>query len=175
LLCIANPLPDRIRQHRPAPAEGPAGSAPIGDPHLDEPLRLDDRQLAESHRVDQLKDRRVGADAQRQRENRDRRERRVQPQQAGTVLEVLDDGFDEPECVHTIDVLADERRVPELPECHSPRIRRREAAGDVVVGFDLDVGPELAAPFIVPEPPPQKSDPAHRSTRRAVARAGESG
>ena len=52
-------------------------------------LGLRDRQRADAEGVEQLKHRRVRADAECQRQNRDGREARVQTQQADAIAQIL--------------------------------------------------------------------------------------
>jgi hypothetical protein len=62
--------------------------------------RLFHRQGADAHRVEQLKDGGVGADAERQRQDRHDRERRVHPEQPCAVLEVAPRAVEKADGVH---------------------------------------------------------------------------
>ena len=57
--------------------------------HDDERRGIGNRQRAEQHGVDQAEDRRVRADAERERQNRDRAEARALPEHPDGVFEVL--------------------------------------------------------------------------------------
>ena len=76
LLVGAEPFPLRVGQLR-VPGDDVAGPrARIVKPHLDELARILHGERAETHGVEQLEDRGVGADAERQRERGHRREPR---------------------------------------------------------------------------------------------------
>ena len=51
-------------------------------------MRIVHGQRAETHRVEQLEDRRVGSDAERQRQDRDDRKARIQAQQPRAIPKV---------------------------------------------------------------------------------------
>src|SRR5262249_24472245 len=68
LLPITDLLPDRIGYRRMRAVEVPPRAGHIGDAYFGQLLRGFDRQRAQSHRVEQLKDRRVCPDAKRQAE-----------------------------------------------------------------------------------------------------------
>ena len=89
LLVVANLFPQRIRQHRPA-SEKPSGPAPwrVGDTNFYELLRIFHRQRTQPHRVEQLKDRSVGAGAERQREDGDGGETGVDAEQPRPVFQI---------------------------------------------------------------------------------------
>jgi hypothetical protein len=56
--------------------------------HFDRLLRIHHRQAAQLHRIDQMKDGGVDADAECQRQDRHERERRAAPQHAGAMAEI---------------------------------------------------------------------------------------
>src|SRR6185295_11104126 len=91
-----------------------------------------------------------GADAERQRQDRDDRKRRIQPQQPRAVLQIAPCAVEKADGVHLIDLLANEGGVTELAAGRGARRVRAHAAGDVLVGFDREVRLELARAFIVP-------------------------
>src|SRR5262249_41817132 len=66
LLPISDLLPDRISDRRIRAVEVSPRAGHIGDAYLGQLLRGFDRQRAQSHCVEQLKDRRVRPDAERQ-------------------------------------------------------------------------------------------------------------
>src|SRR5205814_2619662 len=83
LLAIAHLLPQRVGEARRAARE--LSGAPADrrrDADLDELLGALHRQRADADGVEQLEDRGVGADAEREREDRDEREAGVEAQQA---------------------------------------------------------------------------------------------
>ena len=67
----------------------------ISAQQLDELFRVAHRQRAEHQRVDQAEDRRVGADAERERQNRHRGEARRATQRPRGISHVLPRGFDD--------------------------------------------------------------------------------
>ena len=113
--------------------------------------RLLDRQRPQAHGVEQLKDRGVRADAERQREDRDDGERRVAPKQAARrSVRSRQSAVEEVDGVHVVDLLADAGGVAELATRGVARVAGRHAARDVVVGFDGEVRVELARPLGIP-------------------------
>ncbi len=138
------------------------------DAHFGELLRVLDRQRPEPHRIQELEDRRVGADAERQRQNRDERERGIQTQQAQAMAHVLHDCFERGDGVHAIDLLADARRVAELAPRGEPRLVGRHAAGDVVVGFNGEMRLELTGALIVPAAAAEEAADRHGRITRAA-------
>ena len=83
----------------------------------------------------QLKDRRVRAGAESEREDRHGGERRIAHEQPEAVAQVLPDGLDEAKGIHFVYVLADLRHVPELAMGRKGRLPGGHAARDVVVDF----------------------------------------
>ncbi len=70
---------------------GAARPPRVGFPHHDQASGIAERQRLEQHRVDDREDRRVRADAQRERQHRDRREARRAQAQTDGVADVLKD------------------------------------------------------------------------------------
>jgi hypothetical protein len=89
-LLRANLLPEWIGQRR-SRAQKRAGTAAVvrRNPDFDDFLRAMQRQRAQPDDVKQLEDRGVGADAERQRQQRDDREPRTLAQHARAVANVL--------------------------------------------------------------------------------------
>ena len=59
--------------------------------------------------------------AQRERQDGDDREGRVEPQEARAVPQILPDGLEQPDRVHLVDLLADPGGIPELSIRRRPR------------------------------------------------------
>ena len=76
-----------------------------------------------------------------------------QPHRESKVLPERVDGADR---VHPVDLLAHPGGVAELPDRGVVRRLRRHAARDVVVGFDGDVGRDLARRIVVSPPTPEE-------------------
>ncbi len=86
----ADALPQGRRQLRVAAGEvARAAAAGRRDPDVVEGLRIGDGQAPQPDRVDELEDRRIGADAESEREDRDEGERGLEAQAPRAVAEVL--------------------------------------------------------------------------------------
>src|SRR5437773_4237414 len=93
LLLRADLLPQRLGENRPAripPAHPPL--AVLVDPNRQELIGLLDGKRAETERVDELENRRVGAGAERQGQDRHEREGRVLSKDPHAVAEVVEHG-----------------------------------------------------------------------------------
>jgi len=135
---------------RGAAALGAAGHRRAGrKAHLHELVRPIDRERAQPHEVEELEDRGVGADAERERHDGDRGHRLVPPQHAPRVPEVLPQRVEPAEGVHPVDLLAHARGVAQLAMRGRAGGVRRQAARQVRVGFDLEVGLDLAGGILV--------------------------
>ena len=86
-LVAANQLPERIRGLRVDAIVAAEGLRTVG-PDFGELLRIGNRQAAQPDGVDQLKDRGVRPDAQRERQDRHGREDRTAPQQAQSISRI---------------------------------------------------------------------------------------
>ncbi len=95
---------------------------------VDELLGMGHRQHAQHQRVYQREDRRVGADAQRQRQHRRRRESRVAQQAAQRVSGVLHRRFEPRDSAAVAIFLLGLRHAAELPPRRQLRLGRRHAA-----------------------------------------------
>src|SRR5262245_1960141 len=94
LLLLPNLFPQRIGQLRASAGEAPRTRAWYRNPHLGEFLRVLDGQRAQPHRIQQLKDRRIRADAKRQGQHSNQREAGFFPQPPCAITQVM------PECLH---------------------------------------------------------------------------
>jgi hypothetical protein len=127
----------------------PLVSMPI-ETSSDELVRSLDRQRPKPQRVDQLKDRRVGPGAERERQDRDDGERRVLAEQAHAVPKVLPERLDEAHRVHVVYLLADLRRVAQLAMRRHGGVAGAHAARDVVVDLVSQVVLQLSRALVVP-------------------------
>ena len=75
------------------------------DPDLHEPLRIRNRERPQADGVDELEDRRVGPDAESQRQDGNHREGGVHAELAHPVGQILPSGLDEAGCGHSVDLL----------------------------------------------------------------------
>jgi len=133
----------------------------VGDPDFDELLGMRHRQRAQAYRVEQLEDRRVRPDAEREREDGDDGKSWIEPQQSQAVSQVLPDRLEEAEGVHAVDLLADLRDVAQLAARRVARLGAAHPARDVLVGLDRQMRVELARPLVVPRAAIEKTSPAH--------------
>ena len=88
LLFAADAVPLRRGQLWPAAREASGSVTPAWDADVVELLRCRDREAPEPHGVQELEDGGVGPDAERERENRDQGEQRLETQAPGAVAEV---------------------------------------------------------------------------------------
>ena len=131
-------------------------------PDFRELFGVGNRQRADAEGVEQLKDRGIRADAQRERQNRDRGKDRIQTEQPRAMAEVPHERLEEADGVHAIDVLADEGGVAKLSPRRVARVAQRHAAGEVLVDLDRQVRVELARPLVVPAAAEEELRKAHR-------------
>ena len=125
--------------------------------HLHQFLRALHGQGAQPHRVDQLEERRIRPNAQRQRENGCRREPGVQPQQPRRMPQVLPQRFYEPQTVHVENLLPHQSHVSEFPLRRRTRLDRRHSPRDVFRRLKLQVGFDLAPALLLPGLPQEEA------------------
>src|SRR5204862_4985001 len=101
-------------------------------------------------RIQQLEDRRVRANAERQRQDRDDGESGTETKKARTILEIAPRAVEQRKRIHVIDVLADQGDVAEFAPCGVACVTRRHAARDVVADFTREVRVQLARALVVP-------------------------
>ena len=126
----------------------------LADHH--ETIRLREGQRLEEHRVDRRKDRRVGADGDRERHDCRAGERRVTAQSARRMPQVVE-RFLDPARAATIAVrLAQLVDAAERDACASPRFIGRHAERDVLFRLALDVERHFVVQFGVGLPAAQE-------------------
>ena len=162
-----------LRAGQPVPRRGHAHAAvAAGDAHLDDLVGPCHRQAAQAHRVEQLEDRRVGADAEGERGDRDHREADVVAERARRVAQVAGEPIEPADAVHLVDLLADAGEVAQLAAGGVASVGGRHAARDVVGRLDLEIALELASAFAIPAGPGEPSRQPHRVTPRLDAAPG---
>ena len=109
------------------------GALHVADQH-DEPIRVRVRQSAQQHRIDEAEHRRVGADADREHQNRDDAEGRRLDQTADGISHVLGEMFERQKAPHFAGLLLQACDVAKLPRCRPPRFGRR-CSGALVIGL----------------------------------------
>ena len=172
LLAFANLLHQRIGHHRKPPAESARPSAVVlADPDVDKPCGIFDRKHAHPHRIEQLEDRGVRADAERQRQDGDDGEGRVEAKQSRAVPEIAPGAVEKADGIHLIDFLADQGSVAKFAPGRVPRLGGQHPARDVLVGFNREMRLELASAFVVPAGAKEKPPQAHAGFRMRLIAA----
>jgi hypothetical protein len=169
-------LPLQLRPLRPrqlaVPAVDTHAAVAAGDSHLDDLVWPLHGQAAQPHRVEELEDRAVGADAQRQRGDRHDREPGVGAHLAQRQAQVLAQAIEPRDRVHVVNLLPDTGEVAELAASGVAGVVRRHAARHVVRRFDLQVGRELTGTFPMPARASQPPRQAHGVTPRPAGAPG---
>src|SRR5207245_2555627 len=114
-----------------------------GNPDISELLGARDRQVPQANRVDQLEDRRVGPDAEGEREDGHEREARTSPKQAQGVANVAPDVVDP---FRVTRVAAGVLLLFDAAQCDHggpPCFVRRGATSDKLLDLPIDVEPQL--------------------------------
>ena len=153
--------PHRIGELRPPAVEAAGAAGRFRDLDLGEFARGRDREWPQSHRLEQLEDRGVRADAEGERQQRRGRERLLSGEDADGVADVLPQAVSRTDRVHGVDLFPNAGRVAELPDGGVARVLRRHAARHVVVGFDRQVPLDLAGTVGVAPRSVEKAQPAH--------------
>ena len=96
-------------------------------------------QRPEQHRADDAEDRGAGADADGERGDRNRRERRVFAQRAESVADVLQRGLDERQAAVVAVRFLNLHRSSETQDGLAPRLIERQTAPDVIVGEHVEM------------------------------------
>ncbi len=150
----------------------------IGPLHADQAIRIGIRQRTEEDRVDEAEDGGVGADTERQREDRGERETGIAPQHAQRVADIPDERFDDGNPSLVADPFLGLFDTAELAERDAARIRLRQSAPQVIADTLVDVLPNLHVELSLDirstkqclkprtRGPPSIEDPHHRSIRR---------
>ncbi len=165
LLPLAHGAPQRFGHQRPPADEVPRPPFAVRvDADFDELLGMLDRQRSEPHRVHELKDRGVGSGAQRQRQDGDEGECRIETEQARAKSQILPDSLEQTDRVHLVNLLADPRGVAQLAIRGRARRLWRKSARDLIVNLGGEVRVELEPALVVPPCPTDEASPAHGST-----------
>jgi hypothetical protein len=140
----------------------------------DECLRVAHRQRAHQQRVHEAEDRRVRADAERQREDREKAERLVGDEHAHAVAQVLPELLDERPRPRRARVLAHDREVAEVASSGAASVVEGKTVGDALVGFlvemELQFFLELGVlPATASQPAQFAQERVHLSTPRDCA------
>jgi hypothetical protein len=114
-------------------------------PRQDDALDVRIRQRSQENRVDDAEDGRAGTDAERQREHGVHGERRILPQHAGGVAEIVRDGVHQADAPRVAAVFADLLEAAELEVGAAPGLVPSQAGLLVLPGLRL----EMRAQFLV--------------------------
>jgi hypothetical protein len=142
------------------------------DLNLDQLLWIRNRQSTQAHRVQKVENRGVGADSERQAQNRDDEEPAFQPEQAGGVAKILRDGFEKSDSVHTMPRFLGERDIAELPLRGPGGLLGVHAPRDILVDFVPQMRFHFQREIFVAPPSPEISEPTHASLRRWAQHTG---
>jgi hypothetical protein len=112
-------------------------------------FRVSDRQRPQQDGADQAEDDGVAADAQRQREQCDKRETRALAQLAQSETEVLPEFFHESSAAHVPAHILDVAAIPETLLGATARFLRSHTAPDVFFGAQIDVELPLFGDFVM--------------------------
>ena len=153
-----------------------AGTLRVLLPDRHETGRFLEGQTLDEHGVDDREDRRVRADAQGERRDRDGGEAGVLAERAGREAEVLPGPLEERQAAAIPHRLLRDVEPAELPDRFAPRLLRRHSAAHGVVDVHLDVGLELLRQVPLLASPPEESgepgeEPAHAPHARPSAGA----
>src|SRR4051794_19644277 len=107
------------------------------------------RQCPQPDCVEQLKDRAVGADAEREGGDGDGGEAGIAEHEANAVAQILPCGIDKSEGVHFVDLFLDGGGVAESAVRGETGLVRRHAAREVIGNLMLEIGLELGSELAV--------------------------
>jgi len=108
------------------------------------------REPSQEQRVEQLKNRRVGANSQRQRKHCNNREGRVQPQHPRCVAQILQQRFHKTEAVHLPDLLVNSCQVAQFAPRSVARFFAGHSPRNEFFCFDLKVHLQFPLAFARP-------------------------
>ncbi len=159
--------------HRVRRRARPDVAAEVGEgrPDHDEALGLAHRQQAEHELIEQREDRRRRANAERKRQQRDGRERRVHAQLPRAVAHVAPQRVEPANRLHFPPVLLQHRRIPELPAGRPFGVGRRHALADVAFGQQLQVQPQLVVELVIRAGPADEPDQLRDQTSQSCGHA----
>src|SRR4029077_16915437 len=108
--------------------------------------------------------RRIRANAERERQYRDNRECRRLAKHARAVAQILPERLEDSEAVHLENFLANFGSITKLTQGGEAGFVRRHAARDVVVRFDLEIVFHFASALFVPVRAAEEFRPSHLLT-----------
>ncbi len=138
-------FPLRICQLGVARDERSGCAVAVSDSDLGEFLRILHRQRAHTDGVQQLEDGGIGSNAERQRENRRPRKRRIEPQETQSKLQILPKSFEQGLPAHSTDLLLYTLRAAHFDARGALRCFAAQPAAHLL----LDGGLQIAAEFLI--------------------------
>ena len=129
-------------------------------PHLHQPIRVADRQRAQQQIVDEAEERRVGADAERERQRDHGGERRTLQQHAHRIADVLRHRVGHGDASLFAVGFAEPLGPAEPPERDAARFVRRQPAAACLVHEQLEMGCQLFVELSIDAPPQHRRDQA---------------
>src|SRR5690349_16861130 len=130
-------------------AESARAPAAVGHAYRREFLWIPDGERAQPDRVHEPEDGGVGADAQRQGENGDRRESWIETQQPRAIAEVLPGGFQNSDRIHVAHFFFHGSGIAESAQCGPARLLAIHSGGHIVIDLVREVGFDLSRHFLV--------------------------
>ena len=125
-------------------------------PHLHQPIGVADRQRAQQQIVDEAEERRVGADAERQRQRDHGGERRTLQQHAQRIPDVLRQRVGHGDASLFAVGFAELLGAAEPPERDAARFVRRQPGAACLVHEQLEMGGQLFVELSIDAPPQQR-------------------
>ena len=168
LLPRANLFPDRIGQRGIPAVEVAAHAGGIDETYLGEFGRVGHGQRAQPDRVDDLEDGGVRADAERERQDGDRREPRIPAEEPQAVAQVLRQPLEPQASPHLARDLLDRGDVADLAPRGGLGLRARLAAVHAIADRHLEVRADFLAELVVSVAPPEPG--RHASLRFPLLR-----
>ena len=144
--------PDRLRHGRVPGLEIAARAVHVGQPDFEQARRIGDRQGAKTHGVHDLEERRVRADPEREREDRDQREAGIAAEETQRVAHVLRGVLEPASAPDVARRFLDLREVAQLAARGGGGVPRilpaRDAVGRGHPQVRLELFPELGVPVL---------------------------
>ena len=142
-LPTVNLFPDRIRRARAPDAEIAARALHVGDTDLGQLVRRLDRKRPQAHGVEQLEERTVGPDPERQRQHRHDGEGRIAPERPRGMPQVLNGVLEQRKAPSIADRFFDRFHAAQPEDGLSPRLDRRQPGPYPLVGVQRQMAFDL--------------------------------
>ena len=168
LLVAGDQLPERKRDPGVDAFVAAEGLRAVGA-HFRELLRIGDRQSPQPDGVDQLEDGGVGPDAQRERQNRHRRENRTAPQEAPSIPQIANRVLDAADPTLIAAAVLVQLDAAHGAAGRATRLRRGHAAFEVEISLSFEVVLQFVIELALDRVPlQQRSQPMREHVAPAV-------